>query len=362
MEISKQEQIALFYQALHRRPLIEVEQEKGENEFWENNFKDSNEITLYSWRNDWLKNLKANKEHFGYFHRDNSVKIFFNELINDAIILVGAGPSLEGNIGYLTLAKEKGIKIMASHHALMYLAEIGVKPDYVCVLDAGAMWDEYFAFDKLDCSDVPLLADMVCNAEQLKKWKGPVKFFRSAIPDAAVVGKFIKMEMDRVVKMERSGSVIEVGGHVMGAMMSLAKGILNANTIIFTGADYCFSPQNKFYPFDHKIDKEVDGKYFDKPGELLPAPPQAQGQIMDIFGNVVYSTNAYLGFKNVLDQGIKLNKATSLSQGGDLDFINACEGGALGALNGGNSRWMTYLRLEEAIHWADAKRKLKEGK
>jgi hypothetical protein len=358
----EKEQIGLFYQALMRRPLIEIVPEKGEVEHWEKTFSNANGITLYSWRNDWLKNLKANLEHFKYFNRENSVKIFFNELINKPLILVGAGPSLEGNIEYLALAKEKGIKIMVGHHSLMYLADKGIKPDYVVVLDAGEMWDDYYAFDKMDYSDVPLLADIVCNSEQLKKWPGPVKFYRSALPDNCDISKFLTMEMERIVPVEEGITVIEVAGHVMGAMLGLANGLMNPNTMIFVGADYCFRNDGKFYPFDYAIDKEVDGKYFDKPGEMLPAPPAAQGQILDIFGNSVLSTGAYLGFKNVMDQAIKGIKIQSLAQGGDKDFINASEGGSLGALVEGNSKWMHYMRLEEAVHWTVAKQTIKKEK
>ena len=360
--ITEDEQVSLFYKMINRRPAIDIVAEKGEDEFWGKNFKDANEITLYSWRNDWLKNVQANVEHFKYFDRDHSVKVFANELLDRPVILVGAGPSLQHNIEYLKLAKEKGIRILASHHALMYLAERDIKPDYVCVLDAGHMWDDYFAFDKMDCSEVPLLSDQVCNTEQLKKWKGPIYFYQSAYPENSVVGKFLKMELARHYDAKHAGSVIEVGGHAMGAMISLAKGVMNANTVIFVGADYCFSSVGKFYPFDHQCDQMVEGTPFGQPGVMLPAPPPAQGEIFDIFGNRVMTNGAYLGFKNVIDQSIKLNKMASLQQNIDLDLINASEGGALGALKGGNSKWMLYMRLEEAIHFAVNKILVKEGK
>jgi hypothetical protein len=224
------------------------------------------------------------------------------------------------------------------------------------------MWDDYFAFDKADWSDVPLLADQTCNAEQLKKWPGKVKFFKSANPTDTNIGKFIKMELDRLVNPYKQGSVIEVGGHAMGAMLSIARGVMRANTIIFVGSDYCFNLDNKFYPFDYKIDKTVVTENPDGTESEKPAPPSVQGAIFDIFGNQVGTNGAYLGFKNVMDNGIKANKIAAMQSGEDLDFINASEGGALGALKGGNSKWMQYMRLEDAIYMADAKRKLKEGK
>ena len=351
-----------FYNLLNRRPLIEIVPDEGEVEFWSKEYKNSNDITLYSWRNDWVNNTRENLKHFGYFNRDNSIKIYFNELINEPVILVGAGSSLEKNIEYLKLAKEMKIPIISSHHSLMYLADYGIKPDYVVVLDAGKMWDDYFAFDKMDWSDVPLLADQTCNTEQLKKWPGKVKFFKSTNPVDTNIGKFIKMELDRLVNPYHQGSQIEVGGHAMGAMLSIARGVMKANTIIFVGCDYSFSLDNRFYPFDHKIDKVVMMEDTDGTVSEKPAPPPPQGTIFDIFGNTVATNGAYLGFKNVMDNGIKANKMGAMQAGEDLDFINASEGGALGALKGGNSRWMQYMRLEDAIYMADSKRKLKEGK
>ena len=67
--ITEDEQVSLFYKMINRRPAIDIVAEKGEDEFWGKNFKDANEITLYSWRNDWLKNVQANVEHFKYFDR-----------------------------------------------------------------------------------------------------------------------------------------------------------------------------------------------------------------------------------------------------------------------------------------------------
>jgi len=348
---------------LSRRPLIDCVQDEEEKKHWGKVYDKSNSITVYSWRNDWLQNIKDNLKHFGYFHRDNAVKVFHGELANQPAILVGAGPSLELNIKYLALAKEKGIKIIAGHHGLMYMAreDIKIKPDFVLTLDSGSRWDDYYAFDKFDYSDVPLLADMTCNTNQLKQWKGPVFFYKSAYPDN-IVSKHFKMEVDRLIGENEYPSMMEVGGHAMGAAMAIAKGILTANQILFVGCDYCFNPfSGKFYPFDHEIDKEVDSVLPNGTKIRKKATPNPEGQCVDIFGNAVHSTTAYLGFKNVMDLAIRINKATAMSQNQELDFINCSEGGILGALDGGNSKWMQYMRLEDGIHYAAQKRdKLKQ--
>jgi len=354
-----------FYEQLARRPKLDLVIEPEEKEFWTKTFEGSNQITMYSWaRAGWIENLRDNKKHFGYFHRDHSVKIYANELVNSPVILVGAGPSLELNIEALKLAQEKKIPIMASSHSLMYLADHNIKPDWVVMLDAGKMWTDYLHFGEMDMTDVPLIADQVCDPATLKAWPGPVKFFKSASPEESSIAKFVQMEMNRLVPIRENASIIEVGGHVMGAMLSMARGIFASNTIIFMGADYCadFKPDGpgKFYPFDKKIDQVVntenpDGSYSDK-----PAAPHYDGQVSDIFGRIVATNGSYLGFKNVMDSSIKMNKLAS-NPAEDLDFINATEGGLLGALKGGLLKHMLYMKLQDAIFYAESKRIAKGG-
>lgn len=343
-----------FYFRVNRMPRLDLVPTEEERTFWNKTFVNSNDLTLYSWRNEWTKNTKANLEHFKYLNRDHSVKVFLNELRNQPVILVGAGPSLANNIKDLKIAKEKGIPIMACSHSVMYLAQEEIVPDYVVILDAGATWDDYFLNTKLNCKNIPLLADMTCNAEQLKKWEGPVYFYHSASPDGSNVAKFVKMEINRIVNDYEKPSVIEVHGHVMGAMTTLAMGIMQANTLIYVGADYCFDKKAKFYPFDFTIDKEVDGAEFGSPGKKLPAAPAQDTYCKDIFGNLLTSSGQYLGFKNLMDWIIKNTKSAMYNS--DLEFINATEGGIFGALEGGLSKYMRYLTLEDAIYMADAKR------
>ena len=354
-----------FYEQLARRPRLDLVIEEAEKEFWNKTFEGSNEITMYSWaRNGWIENLRDNIKHFGYFNRDHSVKIYANELVNSPVILVGAGPSLALNIEGLKLAKEKKIPIMCSSHALMYLADLDIKPDFVVMLDAGKMWDDYLNAGEMDMSDVPLIADQVCDPAQLKTWKGPVKFFKAAAPMESKISQFVQMEMNRLVPVRENASQIEVGGHVMGAMLSLARGIFASNNIIFVGADYCseFNPTGpgKFYPFEKKIDQIVntenpDGSFSDK-----PAAPVYDGQAVDIFNRTVFTNGSYLGFKNVIDSSIKQNKMAS-NPVEDLDFINATEGGLLGSLKGGLSKFMLYMRLQDAIFYSENKRIAKGG-
>ena len=340
----------LFYEAISRRPLIDVVAEQDEIDFNKAFIDSSNDITLYSWRGEWLKNLKLNKDYFGYFNREHSIKVFANELLNRPCILVGAGPSLQENIEQLRLAKQLGIKIVACNHSFMYLADYDIKPDFVVMLDAGEHWDEYVKSSDEFKKGIPLFVDQVCKHDQIKEWSkiAPVYFFRSENPKESNIGKYLLMEINRIATPYESGSTISVGGHVVAAMTSIVNGLFNSTTLIYCGNDYAFSPHGKFYPFGKKIDEWVTHKT----GEVTAAPPGIDGAINDIFGNPVPTGRAYLGFKNTMDMA---TREIAIATGKDI--VNASEGGAFGALVGGNSRWLRYLTLDDAIWMAHEKEK-----
>lgn len=325
-----------FYTKIARRKLVDHDIPKEEVKVWEKSFLNSNDITVWSFRNIWLRNTKTNLEEFEYFNLDHSVKVFLNELSDRPCILVGAGPSLEKNINHLKTAKEMGVSILCSNHAFMYLNDIGVKPDYVCMLDAGGQWNEYLAGDS---EGVPLLADVTCDTRQLKTWKGPIQFFSSIVSEKSNAGKYFMMERDRILPRNKV-SQFETGGHVGGAMLVIARNIMMAQSIIFTGYDYCFNSDKKFYPFDKQIDKE----WIDEKGGIHQSMPFIDGAVPDIFGNPVETDGSYMGFKKIIETSVR-----TLCMGGNAEFINACEGGALGSVPGGLSKWMQYKKLEDVL-------------
>ena len=337
-----------FYTKISRRPLKDLAQFQSQatitehNDQWDKTFDNSNDISIWGWREHWKRNIANNLKEFGYFHRDHSIKCFQNELLNKPCILVGAGCSLEGNIQYLKAAKEKGIAIISSSHSFMYLSDIGIKPDFVVQLDAGSQWGDYL---KGDSKDIPLLVDVVSDTAPLKLWQGPIYFFSSAISSRTNACKFFRMERDRICPEDKLGTIIASGGHVGGAMLVIARTVMQSNRIIFVGYDYCFSPDKKFNPFDKAIDKS----WIDENNGVHATDPIPEGQIEDILGNICETDGSYISFKNVLEYSIRLLKLETLSKGGDVEFINACEGGSLGAIPGGLLKWIQYLRLEDAL-------------
>lgn len=364
-EISSQEELQkfvvaprarTFYEIINRRPLIDVPMEDEEKSFWEKESKRVNDVTLYSWRNDWIKNTKENIKHFGYFNRDHSVKVFAEELREKPIIIVAAGPSLELNIHYLREAKEAGIPIMATSHAYMYLAnpEINIKPDFVSILDAGSQWIEYVD-TPMDSSDIPLLAEQCVNLDHLKVWKGPIYFYKALYPtDEKSIGKLLQEELNRIVPYEKSGAKINVGGHITATSLVLGVTLMKANKVILVGCDYAFTTDDKFYPFQKtKMEYEID----------KPSTPEKHGMVWDILGQSVWTNSSYLHFKNVLDEIIKQQIIHSWSSYGtpapyEFEFVNATEGGILGAFEHGNSKYMRYMRLEDCIKETSLKMKI----
>ena len=152
------------------------------------NIEKSNIDTLKLWEEIWLKNIELNKNHFSYFNKDHSIKVWLNENQNNPIVLVGAGFSLEKNIDYLSMCIDNKIPIFSCAHSFMYLNDLGIKSDFVCVLDAGSQWAEYLIGES---RNIPLFADWCCDPVQLKDWMGAVYFYASRIDKGSETGKKI---------------------------------------------------------------------------------------------------------------------------------------------------------------------------
>ena len=120
----------------------------------------------------------------------------------------------------------------------------------------------------------------------------------------------------------------QTGGNTLGASHYLAKAVLGANPLIFVGADLSFSHDRKFHPFDSPYDKQFAG--------VVPCT--------DVFGYRVATWPSYFGFKTWFEHmalgGLGNRPGT---------YINATEGGILGAYPEGNMMQIPQRRLAEVI-------------
>lgn len=282
----------------------------------------SDEITVNSWRDIWIKNIKANHEKYGPFNGGNALSSLRGLQKNKPVIVIGSGPSLKYNVGELREAKD--ICLVSCLHNYHYLEDNGVKADYYVNLDAGDVTleeiaeggqktvEEYLESTK----DKTLITYIAASPKLLAAWKGKIIWYAAPIPDAAILAA--------IDAVEEFHQYVSTGGNVLGACFYIAKAVMGANPIIFVGADFCFSYDNKFHPWPSKYDKSLGGYM----------------RAEDVFGVPRKTWQSYYQFKCWFD-----SRACAVPG----LYINATEGGLLGAYPEGNIRQILQMSLKEVI-------------
>jgi hypothetical protein len=272
----------------------------------------SDKVTIKSWKDTWLGNMKANKEKYGSF-ADQSAGEVWGKFAKKPMIVMGSGPSLANALPALkdnSKAFER-IGVISCLHNYHYCIDNEIHVDYFVSLDAGKVTieeiseggklshEEYIESTK----DKTLLAYVGSPPELLAQWKGKILFFTCPLPDQSVV--------DEMKKIEDFNILVSTGGNVLGACSYFAKAIMGANPICWVGADFSFSYDKRFHPWNSKYDGKL--------GQAMRA--------VDVFGNKVLTWRSYFNFKNFFDW-------LALTIPGI--YYNASEGGTLGAYPEGN--------------------------
>lgn len=279
-------------------------------------------VTVDTWRPTWIKNIKANKVRFGSF-KDHSIGKFFGLFKHQPAIVVGSGPSLKYNAK--ELLNKGSIPVVSCLHNFHFLEDLGVDVDFYITLDAGPVVleevyeggsktpEEYWAMTK----GKNLLAYIGTDPKLFDLWQGEVYFFNAPIPDPEL--------QSEIEKIEKFNVYISNGGNVLGACMYFAKAFLGCNPIAFMGADFCFSYEKKFHPWDSKYDAKL--------GYVI--------KLVDVFGNKVLSWQSYANFKGWFEW---------VAMGVPGIYINCSEGGTLGAFQEGNMAAITQMELSKFIN------------
>lgn len=280
----------------------------------------NDEITVESWKDVWVKAVQENHASKGPF-TPNGIGKLFEKLQGMGCVVVGSGPSLKTNILDLIEVSKKA-PVISCLHNFHYLEDHGVEVDYYVTLDSGPVTveevseggtrtpDEYWALT----ANRTLLAFIGANPTLISKWQGDIYWFHCPIPSDPL--------MKKIEEVERFNTYVSTGGNVLGAAFYIAKAIMAAPTIIFVGADFSFSYDKKFHGWASKYDASL--------GHAFKVP--------DIFGNRRYTWQSYYNFKSWFDY-----VATSCPG----IYINATEGGCLGAYEGGNIRQIIQMSLNE---------------
>jgi len=228
-------------------------------------------------------------------------------------VVVGAGPSLDKNIDALAAAAEKFL-IVATHSAVKPLAQKGIVPDLVAIIESNKL-DEYFA-------DVPNLDKMVLLASS-QTHPAHLKLDFGSILGISQRGNVAASWLEKAYGEKPLPS----GGSVACAAFSILHG-LGCDPLIFVGMDLAFSEDRShangscegccIIEFDH--DKGTFKKHCSKgihqPVEIPFEMVSAWGGTGKIAAHPVYS------------QFRKWFEAVARSWAGDRRLINATEGGS----------------------------------
>jgi hypothetical protein len=271
----------------------------------------SDKVTINTWRKTWLGNMAANKKTYGSF-KDQSAGQLWGTNAQSPMIVLGSGPSLANSVEALkeNSKSENRIPVISCLHNYHYCVDNEIEVDYFVTLDAGEITigeiseggalshEEYIETTK----DKTLLAYVGSPPKLLAEWKGKILFFGCPLPDQEVLTEMKKIEDFNVM--------ISTGGNVLGACTYFAKAIFGSNPICFAGADFCFSYDKQFHPWK--------SKYTDVGNAM---------RTVDVFGNKVLTWRSYWQFKNFFDWMAMTIPGI---------YINASEGGTLGAYMEGN--------------------------
>jgi hypothetical protein len=170
--------------------------------------------------------------------------------------------------------------------------------------------------------DRTLVAYHGLHPEFIRKWKGPIRWFTTPYASADIA-----KNLEPYVPW---GEIpcMQVGGNVLGASLYFVRAILGASVPIFIGADFAFDYTHKFHAWDSQYDSKFSG--------VIPAT--------DVFGNRVFTWPSYFNFKCWFEY-----IAMGGSGGNNQLWINATEGGILGAYPEGNIQQIRQLDLRTAL-------------
>ena len=279
-------------------------------------------VTIQSWRDTWVSQIRANRAVFGPF-KDKSLGKLFNKHRHMPAFILGSGPSLKKNAHLLAGDKKLGIPVISCLHNFHYLEDLGVEVDYYVTLDSGPVTIEEIAEGGNPDTDYwaktkgkTLLAYIGSHPNLLAKWQGDIYFFNCPIPDPAVEAEINAIERFRLL--------VSSGGNVLGAALYISKAFLGCDTSIFLGADFSFSYDEKFHGWDSKYDAKL--------GEFV--------KLVDIYGNRTKTWQSYANFKAWFDW---------VAQQVPGQYINCTEGGIFGAYPEGNIRAIKQMDLDDCL-------------
>lgn len=220
------------------------------------------------------------------------------------VILVAAGPSLQKNVHLLKEADAQAV-IIAVGSSVPILNKLGIRPHF----NAGVDLFQGSGFSDLQIESIPLLFGNKINPATLAAYKGAKVCF---------IGETDALDLYLLGDKKAEVFVTDTGFSVAVSIASLVCK-MGAKRLVFIGQDMCLY-DNKL----HYLKQDADDQ----------ASKTDRIELVDIYGNKVFSASGYWAIKGFLEGVISRNP--------EVEYINATEGG-LGLIGARNARLSEVL-------------------
>lgn len=237
-----------------------------------------------------LANFYENIKHYQY-----SVDRLFGKYVNQPIVIVAAGPSLDKNVHLLKDMGDKCV-IIAVGRAVRSIVKAEVEPDFIVASDAkGHTHKQFVAIEKI--KDLPVIGLSTTDANIFVKHDG-LKYIalQEGLDEAEAYAR------------EKGYSLVEAGGSVATTAFDIAIK-MGGNPVIFIGQDLAYTGGQT----------HASGTWHRKVGDM----PNLR-EVSGYYGGLVATNttlNMYLRwFENRIRAAKEVDK--------EINFIDATEGGA----------------------------------
>lgn len=229
-------------------------------------------------------------------------------------LIIGAGPSLYRN-NHLQLLADHGFDgvIFATDRVLKDCLDIGVVPDYVCVLDGQEGIMSFIDHQIVDdyAKQIDAIMCVTTHPSVVKQWNGKIYWFSNSISDTTApnVGYLLHHLLKK--------TEITTAGHVSSLGWSIAHTI-GSREIVIVGVDLS-------YPADMPIEETI---YYDKYVNTVGDDPEKIMECCTTYHHQFFGTDCY--FDPVFSAYIKcsMSQLKSAMVAG-AKIINCTEGGAI---------------------------------
>ena len=291
----------------------------GENEDWMEFMEQLSKGTVDTLQKQWQEQFEGNIERIK--SGSNVADLEGIHGFNNTAIVIGASPMLKKNGHHLRDASQKdGFILVSVGSALKYLLSIGVKPQYVCICDAGI--EVKPQLDGVDTRDITLIANAWCHPDVLDCWKG--KIFYGYLP-------LSQNHEDDIKNLEKLGNCCEMSalGNVFNMGVLFAYKLLKCRNIIMVG---------------NELTINVDEYYADGTTPEFIKKYAMLAYVTTIIGKTALTMAGFYQYKLALEN--------MLGQFNGF-FINATEDGIVGQSHRyGRLPWIKQYTLELSIKLA----------